>query len=81
VVGVDVSQARLRPDAVIWLGEWELLDTGEHVELACVVMRLPERAPDEPVVLDSVRAEMPPEAQEFARCVLELWRRERGIGS
>jgi hypothetical protein len=81
VVGVHVNEARLRPDAVISLGEWELHETGERVELACVVMRLPGRAPDVAAVLDSVRAEMPPEARELAQWVLDLWRRERGIGS
>ena len=78
---MDVSEARLRPDAVIMLGEWEALDTGEHVELACVVMRLPERARDDAVPPDLARPAMPPEVRELVLWVLEAWRRERGVGS
>ncbi len=81
MVGVDVSEARTRPDAVITLGEWEVAATGEHVELACVVMRVPQRARDDVAPLDLVRPEMPPEVRELALWVLEAWRRERGLGS
>jgi hypothetical protein len=79
VVGVDVNGPRLRPDAVIALGEWEVRGTGERVELACVVLRPAERVPGDVEPLDVVRPELPVEVRELALWVLEVWRRERGL--
>jgi hypothetical protein len=79
VVDVGVSDGRLAPDAVVSLGEWELTETGECVELVCVVMRAAERGPREELPLDIVRPELPAALRELASFVLEVWGEARGV--
>ena len=77
---MDVNGTRLRPDAVIALGEWEVGVTGERVELACVVMRPAAGVPCDVEPLDVVRPELPVAVRELALFVLEVWREARGFG-
>ena len=77
---MELSDARLRPDAVITLGEWTVVDTGERVELSCVVMREPGRTGRDDEAVDIVRQELPAQARDLARWVLEVWREERLSG-
>jgi hypothetical protein len=82
VVDVNVNEPRLEPDAVITLGEWDVRETGERVELACVVLRpAGQRVPGVVEPLDIVRPEPPLEVRELALFVLEAWREARGLGS
>jgi hypothetical protein len=81
VVDVGMNGRRLAPDAVISLGEWEMTETGECVELVCVVMRALERSPGEGVPLEIVRRELPDELRELAWFVLEVWGEARGLGA
>jgi hypothetical protein len=76
--GVAVSERCLQPDAVLTLGEWEVPESGERVELACVVLAGAGSRCEG--VLDVVRRELPGEVREFARWVLEAWGSARGHG-
>jgi hypothetical protein len=79
VVDVGLSDHRLVPDAVVSLGEWELSESGECVELVCVVMRASDRGPGEGVPLEIVRRGFPAELRELAWFVLEVWGEARGV--
>jgi hypothetical protein len=79
VVDVGVNDRRLAPDAVISLGEWEMTETGECVDLVCVVMRSVERSPGEGQPLEIVRQDLPAELHELAWFVLEVWGGARGV--
>ena len=81
MVVVDVNGTRLRPDAVIALGEREVGETGECVELACVVMRPAAGGACDVEPLHVVRLELPVEVRELALFVLEVWREARGLGA
>jgi hypothetical protein len=74
-----MNDRRLAPDAVVSLGEWEMTETGECVELVCVVMRASERSPGEGLPLEIVRRELPAELRELAWFVLEVWGEARGV--
>ena len=79
MVDVGVNDHRLAPDAVISLGEWEMTETGECVELVCVVMRAVERSPGEGQPLEIVRQDLPADLHELAWFVLEVWGEARGV--
>jgi hypothetical protein len=76
-----VNQARLAPDAVIELGEWEVGATGERVELGCVVMRSVYRLVPEEEPLEIVRPELPVRVRGLAEFVLGVWAQARGLGT
>ncbi len=76
---MGLSDRRLVPDAVVSLGEWEMSESGECVELVCVVMRASERGPGAGLPLEIVRRELPAELRELAWFVLEVWGQARGV--
>jgi hypothetical protein len=81
VVGVSANGRRLAPDALIPLGEWELTETGECVEVVCAVMRSLERCPGDGEPVEIVRPELAAELRLLVWFVLDVWGQARGLGA
>ena len=67
-----------RPDALIDLGDWNVGETGEVVQLGCVVMAPATLTGGRPP-LDVISEELPFDVRVLAEWVLQLWGQAREL--